>query len=89
MCDDAAVAVSGTCVSGNCLYVMCSVQTCLPPKGSCVSSCSQCSDTYNEVKSDSMTNELCVQICITTYGYKYAATNNGCVDFFFIFKALY
>ena len=83
MCGNAASDpnVSGTCESGNCLRYPCILDDCLPPIGTCSSYCDQCSDYYNEVETSLMTNELCIQICITQYGYRYAATNAGCVKF--------
>ena len=34
--------------------------------------CDTGGNPYNQVWSTSMTVEICIQICITTYGYKYA-----------------
>lgn len=83
-CSTAATSISGSCIMGN---SYCG-HPCKSPWGTCTGSlatlansctgtCSSCTKTYYQVYSSSMTAELCLIICVTTYGFKYAAINQG------------
>lgn len=67
----------GVCYSGNCNKgSMCTSNQCPPPFGTCSSSCYQCSTLYNSISISSLTNELCLAICVNN-SFIYAGSNYG------------
>ena len=79
-CNSAAkLFTQASCWSGNCVQKKpCKTSQCLIPWGTCSgNNCNQCSATYNLVNYLSMTNDVCMQICIVKYGFTYAATTWG------------